>query len=103
MGDVSRTPDLVVDDRDLVPLYSEPEHRPHEVASRWPEQPGRTDDPRPLARRGLAVGVRAPVGRERVRRVRLDVLRALLPLQNVVALVVDDLPQPGGVLRPAAV
>src|SRR5256885_15265248 len=102
MGDVSRTPDLVVDDRDLVPLYSEPQHRPHEVASRWPEQPGRTDDPRPLARRGLAVGLRAPVGRERARRVGPDAPRALFALEKVGARAGEGRAPPrGGASAPA--
>ena len=103
MPDVCRTPDLIVDDRDLVPLGAEPQHRPHEVVSRRPEQPGRTDDPRLLARCGLAVGLRAPVGRERVRRVGLDVRRALLPVEDVIARVEDDRAQLGGLLRPADV
>src|SRR5688572_11640531 len=46
MGDVRRRAALVVDDRDLVPLGAEPEHRPQEVVSGGAEEPGAPHDPR---------------------------------------------------------
>ena len=48
------------------------------------EEPRGADDPRLLARRRLAVQLRAPVGAERRRRVRLDVRLALRPVEDVV-------------------
>ena len=44
-------PTLVVDDRDLVALAPEPQHRPHEVVPGRPEQPRRAHDPRRPRRR----------------------------------------------------
>ena len=68
-------PALVVDDRHLVALRAEAQHRAHEVVRRRPEEPRAPHDPRLLARRGLAVQLRAAVRRQRRRRVRLDVRR----------------------------
>ena len=100
---VRRAADLVVHHRDLVPLGAEPEHRPYEVVTGRPEEPGRADDPRLFARRGFAVGLRAAVGRERVRRVRLDVRRPLLPVEDVIGRVVDERAELGSMLRAADV
>ena len=68
------------------------------------EEPRRAHDPRLLARRRLAVELRAPVRGERVRPVRLDVRRALAPVEDVVGRVVDERrAERGRVLRPADV
>src|SRR5215211_1214381 len=45
MPDIGRRPELVVDDRDLVPLGAEPQHRPDEVVSGPAEEPGGANDP----------------------------------------------------------
>ncbi len=71
--DVGGAAALVVDDRNLVPLGAEPEHRAHEVVARLAEEPGRADDPRTLAGGRLAVELRPAVGGERDGRVGLDV------------------------------
>ena len=101
--DIGRAADLVVDDRDLVTLAADPQHRPHEVVAGRAEEPGRADDPRLFTGGGLAVGLRTAVGRERIRRVRLDVRRAPTPVEDVVARVVDERAEPGSVLRSADV
>ena len=75
MADVGRAAALVVDDRDLVALGAEAQHRAHEVLRRPAEEPRGANDPRLLAGRRLAVQLRAAVGAERRRRVRLDVRR----------------------------
>src|SRR5436305_1894898 len=46
MADVGRGAALVVDDRDLIALRSEPEHRPQEVVRGRAEEPRGAHDPR---------------------------------------------------------
>src|SRR5829696_2294703 len=82
--DVGRATALIVDDSDLVALGAEPQHRAQEVVPRRPEQPRAAHDPRLVAGRSLAVQLRAPVGVEGRRRVRLDVRLALRPVEDVV-------------------
>ncbi len=90
MADVGGAASLVVDDRDLVALPAEPEHRAHEVAARPPVQPRAAHDPGVRARGGLAVELRPPVDRPRARLVRLDVRLALAAVEDVVAREVDE-------------
>jgi hypothetical protein len=90
MSDVRRRAALVVDHRDLVTIAREFEHRADEVLARRPIEPGRADDPGVLARRTFTVQLRAPVGRERIRCVRLDVRLVLAAVENVVRRVVDE-------------
>ena len=85
MADVGRAAALVVDDRDLVALGAEPQHRAHEVVRRRAEEPRGAHDPRLLAGRRLAVQLRAAVDAERRRRVRLEVRLALRAVEDVVA------------------
>ena len=104
VADVGRRPPLVVDDRDLVPLLAEPQHRTHEVVAGRAEEPRGADDPRPLARRGLAVELRPPVGGLRVRPVRLDVRLRASAVEDVVGREVDERrAESGDVRRPADV
>ena len=88
--DVGRAAPLVVDDRDLVALGAEPQHRADEVVPGRAEEPRAAHDPRRLARRGLAVELRPPVGGQRVRAVGLDVRRALAAVEDVVGRVGDE-------------
>src|SRR5579884_2168462 len=67
--DVRRAAALVVDDRDLVALGAEPEHRPDEVARGPAEEPRAAHDPGAVAGCRLAVQLRAAVRAERRRRV----------------------------------
>ena len=90
MADVGRAAALVVDDRDLVPLRPEPEHRAHEVVPGRAEEPRAPHDPGVLAGRGLAVELRPPVGGQRARAVRLDVRRSLAAVEDVVGGVRDE-------------
>ena len=64
MADVRRRAALVVDDRDLVALRAEGEHRPQEVLAGRAEEPGAAHDPA-VADLALAVELRAAVGRQR--------------------------------------
>ena len=84
MADIGRAAALVVDDRDLVALGAETQHRAHEVVARPAEEPRRADDPRVVARGRLTVQLRPPVGRQRIRCVRLDVRLALAAVEDVV-------------------
>ena len=84
VADIGRAPPLVVDDRNLVALGAEAEHRADEVVAGLREEPRRANDPRAIARRRLAVELRPPVRREGARRVRLDVRRVLRPVEDVV-------------------
>ena len=101
---VGRAAALVVHDRDLVAFRPESQHRPDEVVPDRPEEPRGADDPRPVARGRFPVQLRAAVGAERVRRVRLDVRLALRPVEDVVAREVDERQaERGDVLRAADV
>ena len=100
--DVGRRAALVVDDRDLVPLLAEPEHRADEVRARRAEEPRRADDPGPFAGGRLAVQLRPPVRGLRVRPVRLHVRLALASVEDVVGRVVDERRAEGGDVRGAA-
>ena len=80
---------LVVDDRHLVLLLAEREHRPDEVLARPAEEPRRADDPA-LPHLALALELRPPVLRDRARLVRLDVRPALAAVEDVVGREVDD-------------
>ena len=73
MGDIRRRGALVVDDADLVPFARQVEHRRTKFVPGRPEETRAPHDPRPLARSALAVHLRAPVRRQRVRRIGLDV------------------------------
>ncbi len=90
MSHVRRAPALVVDDRDLVALHAESEHRPDEVVARRAEEPRRAEDPCSRPGRGLAVQLRPAVRGRRVRPVRLDVRRTLPPVEDVVGRVRDE-------------
>ena len=90
VADVGRGAALVVDDRDLVPLGAEAQHRAQEVVPGRAEEPRRAHDPGPLARRRLAVELRAAVAPTRVRAVRLDVRLALAAVEDVVGREVDE-------------
>ena len=79
-----RTAALVVDDRDLVALCAESEHRPEEVVLRRAEEPRRPDHPRRPPGGRLAVELRPPVRRYGIRPVRLDVRRALATVEHIV-------------------
>ena len=69
-----------------------------------PKSHERAHDPRVFARGGLAVQLRPAVHRQRVRRVRLDVRRALRPVEDVVGREVDERgAELGRVLRAADV
>ena len=104
MPGVGRAAALVVDDRDLVALGAEPEHRPDEVVPDRPEEPRGADDPRLAAGGRLAVELRAAVGAERIRRVGLDVRLALRAVEDVVGREVDERhAERGRVLRAADV
>ena len=72
VADVRGRAALVVDDRHLVLLCAQAQHRPHEVVARPPEEPRAADDPA-LAHLALALELRPPVHRERARLVRLDI------------------------------
>ena len=84
MARVGRAAPLVGDDRHLVALAAEAQHRPHEVLRRLAEQPRAADDPRLAAGRRLAVQLRTSVGAERSRRVRLQIRRGLPAVEDVV-------------------
>ena len=100
--DVGRRPALIGDDRDLVPLLAEPQHRADEVRPRRPEEPGGAHDPGPLACSRFAVELRPPVRRLRVRPVRLHVRPALTAVEDVVGRVVDERRTEGGDVRSPA-
>src|SRR5215831_8583662 len=76
-------PALVVDDRHLVPLLAEPEHRPQEVVPRGAEEPRSAGDPG-IAGGRLALELRSPVRRERIRPVGLDVRLPFASVEDVV-------------------
>ena len=105
VADEGRASSLVVDDRDLVLLGAETEHRQEEIVARSaPIEPRRADDPRVGARGRLSVELRAAVGRERARAVGLDVRLALAAVEDVVGRVRDDRrSERGRVRRPADV
>src|SRR5215211_2041581 len=89
MADEGRRADLIRDDRDLVLLSPQREHRPQEVPPGRTEEPGAAHDPA-VAHLELARELRAPVRRERIRLVRLDVGLPLRAVEDVVGRVVDD-------------
>ena len=76
------------------------EHRPDEVLARPAEEPRAAHDPA-LPHLALAVELRAPVRRDRLRLVRLDVRLALAAVEDVVGREVDDRsPERDDVSRP---
>ena len=90
MTDVRGAAPLVGDDRHLVPLRSETEHRADEVVPGLAEEPRRADDPGAVARRRLAGELRAAVRGERGGQVGLDVRRPFRPVEHVVGRVGDE-------------
>jgi len=85
MTDVRRRAALVVDNGDFVTLAPEREHGPNEVLSGRPEEPGASNDPRTLPGSRFAVELRPAVRRQRIRRVGLEVRRALRSVKNVIS------------------
>ena len=80
---------LVVDDRHLVLLGAQIEHRPNEVRAHPAEEPGRANDPAVL-HLALASELRAPVLRNRPRLVRLDIRLGLAAVEDIVGREIDD-------------
>ncbi len=76
---------LIGDDGHLVAFGAEAQHRAHEVLRGRAEEPRAADDPRLVARGGLAVQLRPAVRAERARRIRLHVRRPLGAVEHVVA------------------
>ena len=89
MADERRRAALVVDDRHLVLLRAELEHRPHEVLARPAEEPRGAHDPA-LANLVLALELRPPVDRQGPWLVGLDVRPGLRAVEDVVRREVDD-------------
>ena len=90
MADVRGAPVLVRDDRYLVAVGAESEHRAQEVVTRRAEQPRCPHDPGALARRRLAGELRRAVHRERSRTIRLEVGAELRAVEDVVGRERDD-------------
>jgi len=88
--DVGGRAALVVDDGDFVVVGAEPQHRANEVVPRRAEEPRRAHDPGLVPRSSLAVELRAPVGRERIRGIRLEIRLALAAVEDEVRGVVDE-------------
>jgi len=89
MTHVGRRSALVVHDRYLVLLLGESKHRADEVLPGPAEKPRAPDDPA-LPHLALALELRAPVHREGIRLVGLDIRLALSSVEDVVRGVVDD-------------
>ena len=89
MADERRRAALVVDDRHLVLLRAELEHRPHEVLARPPEEPRGANDPA-LPHLALTLELRAPVDRQWPRLIGFDVRLRLQSIEDVVRREVDD-------------